>query len=94
MGAVIVCIVLLIVVLGVAGMINDRVNTREWRPFIGVFLIAAMIVVLGFIVGFVFPGVAQIFFSVAKWVAVVGACLLCIKIIANIGQSFFSNKDP
>lgn len=91
MGDIILGFIVLVVIFGIIGAIKDRLDTREWRPFIGIFLIAGMIAVLGLVVQLIFPGSADIFLLVAKWVAVAGAFAMCIKIIVVIAKAFFTS---
>ena len=89
MGAVLGGIFVVFLVLGLLGAIGERANTREWRPFVGIFIIAGMIALMGVILGLGLPGVTPIFIGVAKWVAIVGAVLLCLRIIGKVAVSFF-----
>lgn len=89
MGPVIGIFVALFLIGGLISLLRDGASSKEWRPFFGIFLIAGMIAVLGIVVGFVFPDAVEVFMEIAKWVAVIGAFALCLKIIGNILKAFF-----
>jgi hypothetical protein len=80
MGAV-VAIFGIVVVLALVG---GAFESKEWRPFIGLLAISLVVVVMGWVVGFVSEEAGQLCFVVAKWVAIVAALLVCLKVIVLI----------
>lgn len=92
MGAVIGVIVFLIVFLVVLGafynIIERGAASRLLRPYIGLFLIAALVAALGMIVGALFGGGQSILFFIARVIAALTCAALCLHLIVIIGKKW------
>lgn len=89
MVAVFVLIFVVFLVLAFFGLIFEAASGLEWRPFVGMFLIATVVAVLGFVVGFVIPGWSHYFYKAALLIAVLSGAGVCFKLIKKIAKHFF-----
>ena len=74
--------------------LEAQANDAEFRPFIGIFLIAAMVAILGVVVGILFPETTESFITTSIWIVVFGGVCICVKTILSIAKHFFINKNP
>lgn len=58
------------------------------RPYMAFLLIAGLIAVLGMVVDIIFSGAQDVFFFIAKVVAVLVGAALCLHLIYMIGKRF------
>lgn len=82
--------VLFFIVFGVVVSLVEKgakgINSRVVRPYIGLLLIAALIAGLGFVLGFLFNGLQDFFFTIAKVVAVSACAALCLHLIVAVAK--------
>ncbi|MFM0227409.1 hypothetical protein [Paraburkholderia dipogonis] len=81
-----------VVFLFLLGAVGNSLNSpqwREWRAYMGLFLIALLVAVMGWVVDLVLPGASDTFLLVAKWIAVVSAGLICLRMIVGVCKTFF-----
>ncbi|MDR9752956.1 hypothetical protein RG836_16005 [Pseudomonas sp. SZMC_28357] len=89
---IIVGVVLFLIVLGAVLSLVEKgakgASSRVVRPYIGLLLIAALIAGMGLVLGWVFRGIEDYFFIVAKGVAVFTGVVLCVHLITVIAKRF------
>jgi hypothetical protein len=89
---IIVGVVLFLIVLGAVLSLVEKgakgASSRVVRPYIGLLLIAALIAGMGLVLGWVFRGIEDYFFIVAKGVAVFTGVVLCLHLITVIAKRF------
>jgi len=86
MGVIVGVIVFLIALGALSSLIERGAASRLLRPYIGLLLIAALIAGLGFVLGFLFSGLQDFFFTIAKVVAVFAGVGLCLHLIVAVAK--------
>jgi len=86
MGIIAGIVVFLILLGAIASLIERGATSRFLRPYIGLLLIAALIAGMGFVLGFLFSGLQDIFFTIAKFVTVFVCMALCLHLIFAVAK--------
>ncbi len=79
--------------LEVNGKTPSSMTSRLLRPYIGMFLIAALIMILGAVVNILFDGSQGTFFFITKVIIVFTCSTLCLHLIVIIGKNWLLTKD-
>ena len=91
-GAVVGVVAFLIVLGAVFSLVEQGAkgaNSRVIRPYVGLLLIAALIAVMGLVLGWIFRGIEDYFLIAAKGVAVFTGVILCLHLMTLIAKRFF-----
>jgi hypothetical protein len=86
MGVVVAIVAFLIVLGALSSLIERGAASGLLRPYLGLFLIAALIAGMGVLLGFLSRDVQAFFFMAAKGVAVSVGVALCLHLIVIVGK--------
>ena len=82
---VVVGVVVFFIMLGALSSLIER-GAASLRPYLGLFLIAALIAGMGLLLGLLSQDVQAFFFMAAKVMAVLVGVALCLHLIVSIGK--------
>lgn len=86
MGVVVGVVVFCIVLGALSSLIERGAASGLLRPYLGLFLIAALIAGMGLLLGLLSQDVQAFFFMAAKVMAVLVGVALCLHLIVSIGK--------
>jgi hypothetical protein len=72
---------------------TSSMTLRLLRPYIGMLLIAVLIMILGVVLNILFDGSQSTFNYIAKVIAVLNCSILCLHLIVIVGKKLLVTKD-
>lgn len=93
MGIIFGAIIIFVVLIALVGVVTEGakgIGSRVIRPYVGLLLIAALIAVMGLMLGWMFRGIEDYFLMTAKGVTIFTGVILCLHLIAVIAKQIFA----